>query len=177
MVADPIPEDAVAFFAAEYDRLVGGLGLYVGDGFLAEELAQEALLRACRRWETVSRLDSPGGWAWRVAVNLANSHFRRLRAERRARQRLAERSEQAHRDVDIAEREAVRRSVAGLPRRQKHALVLRYFLDLSAEETARRMDTSNDAVRSLTKRAVASLRDELGGLDASAMVTEVGDEL
>lgn len=176
MVADPIPEEAAAFFAAEYDRLVGGLGLYVGDRFLAEELAQEALLRACHRWETVSRLDSPGGWTWRVAVNLANSRFRRRRAERRARERLAEQSDRAYRDADVAEREAVRRAVAALPRRQKTALVMRYFLDLSAEETAVRMDTSNDAVRSLTKRAVAALRDEFNDRDGLAMVREVGDE-
>ncbi|MEX2551337.1 MAG: sigma factor-like helix-turn-helix DNA-binding protein [Nitriliruptoraceae bacterium] len=37
------------------------------------------------------------------------------------------------------------------------ALVLRYYLDLSVAETAARMDTTDDAVRSLTKRAVAAL--------------------
>jgi DNA-directed RNA polymerase specialized sigma24 family protein len=46
---------------------------------LAEELAQETMVRVARDWEKVSRLDAPGAWAYRVAMNLARSHFRRAR--------------------------------------------------------------------------------------------------
>ena len=84
----PDGADAVAFCAEEFPRLAGALSLYLGDRAIAEELAQEALLKACRRWERVSQLESPGGWTWRVARNLAKSHLRRRRAERRARARL-----------------------------------------------------------------------------------------
>lgn len=153
--ADP---DAVAFCATEFPRLVGALGLYVGDEAVAEELAQEALLRACRRWERVSRMESPGGWTWRVARNLANSHLRRRRAEWRARARLstADRTDDA--TDEFAERVAVRRAVADLPERQRNVLVARYFLDWSVQMTARELGMSADAVRSLSKRAVAALR-------------------
>lgn len=161
-MAGAIPPDAGVFCAAQYPRLVGGLTLYVGDQYVAEELAQEALLRACRRWEHVCRLESPGGWTWRVALNLANSHFRRRRTAWRARQRLEADAGAVHRDPDSAVAVAVRRAVADLPERQKRALVLRYFLDLSVEDTAARMGTSNNAVQSLTKRAVAALRDQFG---------------
>lgn len=153
--------DAVAFCSAEFPRLVGALGLYVGDEAVAEELAQEALLRACRRWERVSRLDSPGGWTWRVARNLANSHLRRRQAERRARARLSPREHAADVEADTAGAFAVRRAVAGLPERQRHVLVLRYFLDWSVEGTASELGVSSDAVRSLTKRAIAALRAEM----------------
>lgn len=154
--------DAVAFCSEEFPRLVGALGLYVGDEAIAEELAQEALLRACRRWERVSQLDSPGGWTWRVARNLANSHLRRRQAERRARARLSSRDQPGGgAGHEVAEAHAVRRAVAGLPERQRRVLVLRYFLDWSVEATATEVGRSPDAVRSLTKRAVASLREEL----------------
>lgn len=152
--------DAGEFCAAEYPQLVRALSLYVGEAAVAEELAQEALLRVCRHWSRVAELESPGGWAWRVAVNLANSHFRRRRAARRAHQRLGS-DEQSHRDPDGGSAVAVRRAVASLPERQRMALVLRHVVDLSAPDTAARMGISHDAVRSLTKRATATLRAQL----------------
>lgn len=159
--AEQPPGDATAFCAAEYPQLVRALSLYVGDADVAEELAQEALLRACRQWAKVSRLESPGGWTWRVATNLANSHFRRRRAARRAHQRLGT-DAGTHHDPDGGDAVAVRQAVAALPERQRTALVLRHLYDLSAPDTAARMGISPDAVRSLTKRAVKSLRDRLG---------------
>lgn len=151
--------DAAAFCAAEYPQLVRAMSLYVGDADVAEELAQETLLRACRQWARVSQLESPGGWCWRVATNLANSHFRRRRAARRAHQRLGDGD---HHEVDVSDVLAVRQAVAGLPERQRTAVVLRHVVGLSAPDTAGRMGISADAVRSLTKRATASLRDQLG---------------
>lgn len=161
MTSEP-ERDAAAFCAAEYPQLVRALSLYVGDRYVAEEIAQEALLRACRRWSRVSTLESPGGWTWKVATNLANSHFRRQRAARRARRKLAEQTETVQYDPDGAVAVAVRRGVAGLPERQRTALVLRHVLGLSIEQTAERMGCSSDAVRSLTKRAGSTLRAQLG---------------
>lgn len=150
---------ASVFCAAYYDRLAGGLALYLGDRAVAEELAQEALLRAFARWEHVETLASPEAWTWRVAMNLANSVFRRRDAERRARQRLGPAPEVG--DEDHAAPLAVREAVAGLPKPQRMVLVLRFYLDLSVAETAARMASTDDAVRSLTKRAVAALGDVL----------------
>lgn len=70
------PADLAAFCRLEHPRLVGTLGLYTGDADLAEELAQDALLRACRDWDRVRTFAAPGAWVHRVAINLANSAFR-----------------------------------------------------------------------------------------------------
>lgn len=155
-------EGAAAFCAAAYPQLVGALSLYVGDRFVAEELAQEALLRACRQWPKVSGLDSPGGWTWRVATNLANSHFRRRRIARRAQRPLEAGTEASYVDPDGGDAVAVRRAVAALPERQRTAFVLRHVQELTVEETAAQMGASPDAVKSLTKRAAATLRNRLG---------------
>ena len=171
----PMPDDATAFCAAEYPRLVGALGLYVGDVAIAEELAQEALLRACQRWERVSALESPGGWTWHVARNLATSHLRRRSAERRAATRVAAAPDRSEPTDGHDDAEEVRRAIAALPDRQKTALVLRHYLDLSVEDTARRMGITADAVRSLTKRAVADLRTQLSRQWPSPATTEAGD--
>jgi DNA-directed RNA polymerase specialized sigma24 family protein len=66
-----------AFCRREYRRLVGALSLYCGDPSVAEEVAQEALYRACRRWSQVSQIQAPGAWVHRVAINIANSAYRR----------------------------------------------------------------------------------------------------
>jgi RNA polymerase sigma-70 factor (sigma-E family) len=152
--------DLAVFCDREYPRLVGALDLYVGDLAVAEEIAQEALVRASQRWSRVSQLDSPGGWTYRVAINLANSWFRRRAAERRARRRLD--PTLVHHDPDTADHEAVRTAMAALPERQRTALVLRYYLDLPATEVADRLGTTPGAVRAATKRAIASLRQQLG---------------
>lgn len=171
-MADARRDAASAFCAAQYSRLVGGLTLYVGDSAVAEELAQEALLRAFRRWEYVEGRDSPSAWVWRVAINLANSHFRRRRVERGARIRLEADARDLVETRDPTWKVAVQRAVGDLPARQRAALILRYYLDLPVEEAAVRMHASPDAVRSLTKRAVAALREQFS-TDGSPV--EVGD--
>ncbi len=152
-------DEASLFCAAYHDRLVGGLSLYLGDRAVAEELAQETLLRSFARWEYVQTLASPEAWTWRVAMNLANSVVRRRSAQRRARQRLGPTAEA--RDEDHAAPIAVRQAVANLLKRQRMVVVLRFYLDLSVAETAARLDTTDDAVRSLTKRSVAALGEVL----------------
>ncbi|MGI8699694.1 MAG: sigma factor [Nocardioidaceae bacterium] len=54
------------------------LRLYCGDPEVARDLAQEALTRAWVHWRKVRRMDRPDLWVRRVALNLANSHFRRI---------------------------------------------------------------------------------------------------
>jgi RNA polymerase sigma-70 factor (sigma-E family) len=150
------PDDVGAFCRREWPRLVGSLSLFTGDGDLAEDLAQETLTRVCRDWRTVSNLDSPGAWAHRVALNLARSHYRHRSVARRQRARLARTSE-TH-DPDTATVIAVRDAVSQLPVRQRTALVLRYFADLSVEETAAAMQCPQGTVKTLTREAIAALR-------------------
>lgn len=115
--------DFDAFCAREADRLVGALSVYTGDRFLAHELAQEALVRVLERWEQVSSMQAPGAWAHRVAMNLANSFFRRRRIERRALKRK-DQQEQAGAGIgggqgEVADAMVVRQAVSELPRRQR----------------------------------------------------------
>ena len=152
--------EVAEFCRAEHPRLLSALTLYTGDRDLAAELAQEALARAHRNWAAVSRMDSPGGWAHRVAVNLANSSLRRRRYERAAAARAASRLPSGHLDAAPSEGGAaeVRDALAALPRRQREALLLRFLLDLSVEQTAERMGCAAGTVRALTAQGVGRLR-------------------
>jgi RNA polymerase sigma-70 factor (sigma-E family) len=157
-----------AFCHGIYPTLVGSLTLYTGDRELARELAQEAVSRVCQHWPRVRQMDAPQAWAHRVAMNLANSWFRRRKAERSANARLEafpESQETLRRDDVLA----LRAAVAALPRRQREVLVLRYFRDLTVEQTAREMGCRPGTVKAFTSRAIASLRS--AGLSDEALHT------
>lgn len=163
--------DFADFCARAHPRLVGALAHQLSDRWLAEELAQEALVRACDRWSQVRQLRDPTGWAFRVAVNLSRSQFRRRRAERRARQRHGP-GTAVHVDPDTADRLTVTAALRELTDRQREMVVLRYFLRLTVEETAILTGATPGAVRALTHRALAALRAELG---AAVVVEEARD--
>lgn len=150
-------DERADFCRAEHPRLVGAMSLYTGDVALAEEIAQEALARACGRWPHVREMAAPGAWVHRVAINLANSHFRRAVLERRVRGELAAPGRRAP-DLDDTSAIAVRVAVAALPRRQRTAVVLRYFLDLPVRDVADVMGCREGTVRALTSQAITALR-------------------
>src|SRR4051812_3813807 len=147
--------EASAFCRELHPRLVGALALHCGDRDVAEELAQETLARVWERWSTVRAMDSPDAWAFRVGFNLATSRFRRAAAERRARARVGPVDDH---QPDTASALAIRAAVAALPPRQRAAVVLRYFADLSVERTAEVLGCAPGTVKSLTSQAIASLR-------------------
>ena len=126
---------------------------------------QEALARAWERAERGEQIRSPEAWVRTVAVNLIRSGFRRLGAERRARQALAvaERYRPASDAAD--ERVDVARALAGLPRRQREATVLRYYLALSVEEIAATLGVSEGAAKTTLFRARQVLAETLGEHD------------
>jgi RNA polymerase sigma-70 factor (sigma-E family) len=150
-------DDVDAFCRREWPRLVGSLSLFTGDADLAEELAQETLARVCRDWRKVSHLAAPGAWAHRVAINLARSHYRHRAVVRRHQPALVP---TATTDDDTASAVAVREAVARLPVRQRSALVLRYFADLSVAETAAAMRCPEGTVKTLTRQAILALRNQ-----------------
>lgn len=167
MTADP---ELVGFCKREHPRLVGALSLYCGDAAVAEELAQEALYRACRDWPHVRGLAAPGPWVHRVAVNLANSRFRRQRAEARAYRRRGPDAELP--GADPADVLAVHAALAQLPARQRQAVVLRHLLGFTTAEVAAVLGASEGAVKQLTLRGVTALRVALLAPDSR---TEVPD--
>jgi RNA polymerase sigma factor (sigma-70 family) len=153
------PRDFAEFCIVEYPRLVGALSLYCGDPDVAEDIAQDALVRACQRWSQVRRMPAPGAWVYRVAVNLTHSHYRRTRTLHRLLERQGRHEPGVLEDTDQV---AVRMLVASLPRRSRQAVIARFFLQLSVAETADALGLTESAVRSLTHRAIQTLREQLG---------------
>ena len=103
-------------------------------------------------------MDVPSAWTHRVAVNLANSWFRRTVAKRRAVRHLAGDAALVHVDPDSAANVAVRKAVADLPARQRAAVALRFYADLPVDDVARVMRCRPGTVWALTHQAIDALR-------------------
>ena len=134
----------------------------------AEDLVQETLLRVARRWPRVRAMDRPAAYARRILVNLViDSAGRRARRhdelELTADSLLAghadAHAEQALQAVDA--QAGLLAALAGLPRRQRVIVVLRYWEDLSEADTAAILGCSHGTVKSTASRGLARLRQAL----------------
>ncbi len=172
-VGDGVADDPelVEFCRTEWPRLVGSIGLYLGRRDVAEDLAQEALIRVVANWQEVRDAESPSAWAHRCAFNLAKSHLRRQATWRRVRTRAVEPAELDAVRPDRVVVIAVRDAVVALPDAQRQALVLRYFADLSVHDTAAAMGCPENTVKTHTRRALEALR-RAGLVDGSDFAEE-----
>jgi RNA polymerase sigma-70 factor (ECF subfamily) len=146
------------FLHTAYPRSVAAVALVCGSRPAAEDAVQEALLRAWERSEKGEEIESLNAWVTTVALNLARSGLRRLRSERRARGRL---QASGIRELS-ADRVDVERALSTLPRRQREAVVLRYYLQLDTREVGRALGINEGTVKSTLSRARAALADRLG---------------
>jgi RNA polymerase sigma factor (sigma-70 family) len=100
-------------------------------------------------------------------VNLANSHFRRRRVERayltRVQRDAAVRSGNAPVDPSVEDRERLWDALGSLPHRQRAAIVLRYYEDLSEARIAELLQCRPGTVKSLLSRGLGTMRTEIGG--------------
>jgi RNA polymerase sigma factor (sigma-70 family) len=147
------------FYAAELPRLVA-LARGLAPRHLAEDVAQEAMLVAYRRWREVSDLERPDLWVRRTCANLAVSQFRRGMVELRVMARLAGRRQAP---VELSEQsEDFWDAVQSLPRRQAQAAALRFVYDMPIADIAATLGTSEGTVKQHLRRGRTALAHSLG---------------
>jgi len=149
-----------AFFAESYSRLVAAVALIEGSRAGAEDAVQEALARALGHREVIEELPA---WVTRVALNVAKGRLRRSKAEARANDRKARIPGRSTDRPD--ERIDVERALEGLPRRQRQATVLRYYLGMDVTEIAAALGVGEGSVKMTLFRARRSLAASLGEVD------------
>jgi len=150
---EPMGEDFARLCEEEWPVVFRTAYLITGDRSEAEDLAQEAFVRAFERWSTVSALDRPQAWLQRVVVNLSLSWKRRLAVRRRSGGEPRRLQEQVPIDHDVVE------AVRSLPPAQRAAIVLRFFADQSIEEVAAGLGKRPGTIRALTAQGIARLRN------------------
>ena len=157
--ARPRPEDSFeSFYAAEMPRLVAlARGLCGATG--AEDVAQEAMLVAYRKWTEVGGLERPEQWVRRTCANLAVSQFRRRMVELRVKMRISVRRPPADELDETSEQFWA--AVRALPQRQAQVAALRFIYDLPIAEIARTLGCTEGTVKQHLSRARRSLAGSL----------------
>lgn len=146
------------FFEASWEPCLRAVAVSTGDMQLAEEQVAEAFARAWASWRKVRRHPAPRAWVVRTALNAGVSRWRRRDRELPlADHDVAQLPGRSERGLDAAMLLALRR----LPVRQREVIVLRVFLDLDVETTAKHLEIAPGTVRAHLSRAVTTLRDEL----------------
>jgi len=157
-------DGGVTDFEAWAEARVAGLlrfaYLVTGSQHAAEDAVQAALTRACEKWSRVGCTHDPDSYVRRMVVN---EHISTWRRSGRREVAVAEVRDTVVVDAaaGVADSDAVWRMCSALPRRQRAAVVLRFYEDLEYAEIAALLDCSEATVRSHVHRALTSLRASL----------------
>lgn len=136
--------------------------LLTGDHHQAEDITQQAFVKFYGRFFNLRDSSAASAYLKKTVVNLARASHRRKTTERNYLQRQSPHAQVAE-NPSVEEHAAIIETLLALPHRQRTAIVLRFYEDLSEEQAARLMDCSAAAMKSLTARAVTSLRTAMEG--------------
>jgi RNA polymerase sigma-70 factor (sigma-E family) len=159
-------DDAVgALFSAHYRGLVRLATLLLHDNAVAEDVVQDAYVALHRRWWRLRDADKALAYLRTSVVNGARSALRRRGVAERhlarypAQEQLVASAEAGA--LSLLRHREVLAAVRRLPARQREAIVLRYYAELSEAEIADAMGVSRGAVKSHAARGMAALRQSL----------------
>ena len=133
-----------------------------GDREQARDLVQDAFVRVAGRFSYLRRPDVFETYLRRTIFNLYTSRLRRLRLERAYLAQEALRPTPSAEESDPTDRDEVWHAISELPDRQRAAVVLRFYEDLSERESAEIVGCSVGALNQLVVRATATLRERIG---------------
>ena len=154
------------FFAASWDPCLRAVAASTGDMALAEDQTAEAFARAWASWHKVSQHPAPRAWVVRTALNAGTSWWHRRSKETALTSYHIAVADNQGAGLDAAVLTELRR----LPARQREVVVLRVFLDLDIDTTARQLGIAPGTVRAHLSRAMTALR-------GSRTVTALRNEL
>jgi RNA polymerase sigma-70 factor (sigma-E family) len=148
-------------FRAHYRTLVRLAVLLTGDQSRAEELAQDAYVQLHANWRRLRDHDKALAYLRQSVVNRSRSALRHRQVVNRylaAQPPPGVVSSAEHDALDRLAQATMLATLDQLPRRQREALILRYYLDLAEADIADAMGVSRGAVKSHTARGIAALR-------------------
>jgi RNA polymerase sigma-70 factor (sigma-E family) len=159
-VARQVDEEFLGWAQSHRPRLRQAAFLLCGDWFLADDLVQDSLVRIFDAWPRIGGGTDLTRYSRRVLVNLYLDHRRRPSRRERPSDRLPETPSPPPGDATDY-REQLLGALRQVPPGQRAILVLRFFDDLSVEQTAEALGTSSGNVKSQTSRGLATLRHAL----------------
>jgi RNA polymerase sigma-70 factor (ECF subfamily) len=153
--------DFEAFYRVQFDNVAGAVFLMLGDREEAFDVTQEAFTRTWVAWAQIQEHERPEAFPFRVAMNLAKSHLRRLATFRRLLPRAVEGRADAIPDARADDRLVLAEALRELPPRQRSAVILCDLAGFTSEEAARLLRSRASTVRVHLARARSTLRSVL----------------
>lgn len=155
-------EAVTELYSAHYRSLVRLAALLVRDVGTAEEVVQDAFVAMHGGWHRLRDNDKALSYLRQAVVNRSRSVLRhRVVVDRNAPKPPPDEPSAEHGAITLFERSAVVAALKGLPPRQREAVVLRFYADMSEAQIADAMRISRGAVKSHTARAMQALRSSL----------------
>jgi len=149
-------------YSVHYRALVRLAALLVRDTPTAEEVVQDAFVAMHGGWQRLRDAEKALAYLRQSVVNRSRSVLRhRTVVDKNLQKAPPDMPSAEHGALVLLERSAVVAALRGLPERQREAIVLRYYADLSEAEIADTMGISRGAVKSHTARGMAALRSAL----------------
>ncbi|WP_026426203.1 SigE family RNA polymerase sigma factor [Actinokineospora inagensis] len=149
------------FLARQLDGLLRYATTLTCDPHQAQDIVQEVVLRAQQRWSRISRTDQPAAYVTRMVTNEFLS-WRRRRSTRELPLNPADLTDyETDQTGRVDDRTVLLASIATLPRKQRAAVVGRYYLNRTDDEIATELGCTAATVRSHISRAIATLRTRL----------------
>ena len=152
----------IELYSMHYTALVRLAAMLVRDTPTAEEVVQDAFIAMHDGWERLRDTEKALAYMRQAVVNRSRSVLRhRMVVEKNQQKPPPDMPSAEHGALTLLERSAVIAALRELPERQREAIVLRYYADLSEAEIAAAMKISRGAVKSHTSRGMAALRAAL----------------
>jgi RNA polymerase sigma-70 factor (sigma-E family) len=151
--------DFARFVRAHTSSLLRTAYLLTGNGVAAEELVQDTLVRLYPKWALVQAAEVPLAYVRRSVANGFVNQTRRASSREMSVEFLPERPDDRDLPAQLDDRDELWALLRGLPERQRAALVLRYFHDLSDDEIGAALGCRLGTVRSLVSRGLTALRE------------------
>jgi RNA polymerase sigma-70 factor (sigma-E family) len=149
-------------YSSHYRALVRLSALLVRDTPTAEEVVQDAFVAMHGGWQRLRDAEKALAYLRQAVVNRSRSVLRhRTVVDKNLQKAPPDMPSAEHGALVLLERSAVVAALRGLPDRQREAIVLRYYADLSEAEIAAAMKISRGAVKSHTARGMTALRAAL----------------
>ena len=157
------PDRAVIeLYSQHYRALVRLAALLVRDTPTAEEVVQDSFVAMHGGWQRLRDAEKALAYLRQAVVNRSRSVLRhRTVVDKNLQKAPPDMPSAEHGALVLLERSAVVAALRGLPERQREAIVLRYYADLSEAEIATAMGISRGAVKSHTARGMTALRAAL----------------
>jgi RNA polymerase sigma factor (sigma-70 family) len=165
--------DFSRFYDEEHPRVYGSMLALCGDPEVAADITADAFAKALVSWRRVAPMERPGGWVYKVALNMMRRRFRRRSREREIYAATFHEVEQVTGAPDVTGLD-VWVHVRALPNRQRHAIVLRYVADLTEPEIAGVLGVSRGTVASNLADARRSLAAQLGPVFGAESLVDSG---